>query len=65
MNVSKDDVVAMYCTGGIRCEKASAYLKLNGFKNVMQLEGGIINYLDFMNKKRINQIKMEGRMFCI
>jgi UPF0176 protein len=34
----------MYCTGGIRCEKASAYYKHKGFKNVFQLEGGIINY---------------------
>ena len=34
----------MYCTGGIRCEKASAYLLHNGFKNVFHLEGGIINY---------------------
>ncbi|MFN0031267.1 MAG: rhodanese-related sulfurtransferase [Flavobacteriales bacterium] len=36
--------VVMYCTGGIRCEKASAYLKHKGFKNVHQLEGGIIKY---------------------
>jgi len=34
----------MYCTGGIRCEKASAYMIEKGFKNVMQLEGGIINF---------------------
>ena len=34
----------MYCTGGIRCEKASAYFKHKGFKNVYQLEGGIIEY---------------------
>ena len=34
----------MYCTGGIRCEKASAYYKHKGFKNVYQLEGGIIEY---------------------
>ncbi|MDA9334895.1 rhodanese-related sulfurtransferase [Flavobacteriaceae bacterium] len=36
--------LVMYCTGGIRCEKASAYYKHKGFKNVYQLEGGIINY---------------------
>ena len=36
--------IVMYCTGGIRCEKASAYFKHQGFKNVFQLEGGIINY---------------------
>lgn len=42
----------MYCTGGIRCEKASAYFKHHGFKNVYQLEGGIIEYA--------RQIKAEG-----
>ena len=41
----KDDKnILMYCTGGIRCEKASAYFKHMGFKNVFQLEGGIIEY---------------------
>lgn len=42
----------MYCTGGIRCEKASAYFKHKGFKNVFQLEGGIIEYT--------RQVKAEG-----
>ena len=40
----KDANIVMYCTGGIRCEKASAYLKHKGFQNVHQLEGGIIEY---------------------
>jgi UPF0176 protein len=40
----EDKNLVMYCTGGIRCEKASAYFKHKGFKNVFQLEGGIINY---------------------
>ncbi|MFT5157863.1 MAG: UPF0176 protein [Bacteroidia bacterium] len=40
----KDKPVIMYCTGGIRCEKASAYLKHHGFKDVYHLEGGIIKY---------------------
>lgn len=40
----EEEPILMYCTGGIRCEKASAYLKANGFKNVSQLQGGIINY---------------------
>jgi UPF0176 protein len=44
--------LVMYCTGGIRCEKASAYFKHQGFKNVYQLEGGIIQYA--------KQIKEEG-----
>lgn len=38
--------IAMFCTGGIRCEKASAYLKEQGFEEVYQLNGGILNYLD-------------------
>jgi UPF0176 protein len=41
----EDKNLLMYCTGGIRCEKASAYYKHKGFKNVFQLEGGIINYV--------------------
>lgn len=40
----KDKNIVMYCTGGIRCEKASAYYKHKGFENVFQLEGGIIEY---------------------
>ncbi len=40
----EDKKLVMYCTGGIRCEKASAYYKHQGFKNVYQLEGGIIEY---------------------
>ena len=40
----KDKHVVMYCTGGIRCEKASAYLRFRGFHHVYQLEGGIIEY---------------------
>ena len=47
-----DKNLLMYCTGGIRCEKASAYFKSKGFKNVYQLEGGIIEYT--------RQIKAEG-----
>jgi UPF0176 protein len=40
----RDKNIVMYCTGGIRCEKASAWYKHRGFKNVFQLEGGIIEY---------------------
>lgn len=40
----KDKKVAMFCTGGIRCEKSTAYLMSLGFKDVYQLEGGILNY---------------------
>ena len=41
----------MFCTGGIRCEKASVFLKKKGFKNVYQLKGGILNYLSKTKKK--------------
>lgn len=51
-NYKDDKNLLMYCTGGIRCEKASAYFKHQGFKNVYQLEGGIIEYT--------RQIKEEG-----
>jgi UPF0176 protein len=44
MKDKKERNIVMYCTGGIRCEKASAYMLHNGFKNVFHLEGGIINY---------------------
>ncbi len=44
MQDKKDKNIIMYCTGGIRCEKASAFMLHNGFKNVFHLEGGIINY---------------------
>lgn len=44
MKENKEKNIIMYCTGGIRCEKASAYMLHNGFKNVFHLEGGIINY---------------------
>jgi len=40
----KDKNIVMYCTGGIRCEKASAYMKHNGFENIFHIEGGIIEY---------------------
>ena len=49
--LKKNQNTGMFCTGGIRCEKASAYLKKKGFKNVYQLKGGIINYLDNVKKK--------------
>jgi len=50
-NLDKNKTIAMFCTGGIRCEKASAFLEKKGFKNVFQLKGGIINYLKKINKK--------------
>jgi UPF0176 protein len=44
-SLSKSTSVAMFCTGGIRCEKGTAYLKQKGFKNIYQLRGGILSYL--------------------
>src|SRR5258706_14705082 len=46
MKADKDKNIIMYCTGGIRCEKASAYMLHRGFANVFHLEGGIINYVN-------------------
>jgi len=43
--VKKDNKIAIFCTGGIRCEKASSYLREKGFDSVYQLKGGILNYL--------------------
>jgi UPF0176 protein len=45
LNLDKSEPVLMYCTGGIRCEKASLEMKSQGFQNVFQLDGGILNYL--------------------
>jgi UPF0176 protein len=46
LDPEKDESVAMFCTGGIRCEKATAFLLEKGFKNVFQLDGGILRYLE-------------------
>ena len=54
--------IVMYCTGGIRCEKASAFLKHKGFKNVFQLEGGIIEYTRQVKEKGIKN-KYLGKNF--
>ncbi len=54
--------LVMYCTGGIRCEKASAYFKHKGFKNVYQLEGGIIEYTRQVNAKSLEN-KFIGKNF--
>ena len=43
---SKDQQIAMFCTGGIRCEKASSLMKAKGFKNVHHLKGGILSYME-------------------
>ena len=64
----KDKNIIMYCTGGIRCEKASAYMLHNGFKNVFHLEGGIIQYAnkikeeDLPNKFLGKNFVFDGRL---
>jgi UPF0176 protein len=58
----KTKKLVMYCTGGIRCEKASAYFKHKGFKNVYQLEGGIINYARQVTSKEVEN-KFIGKNF--
>jgi len=58
--LKKNKPVAMFCTGGIRCEKTSVYLKKKGFKNIYQLNGGILNYL---NKIKKNESLWRGECF--
>jgi len=58
----KDKKIIMYCTGGIRCEKASAYMHHHGFKNVFHLEGGIINYANEVKEKELPN-KFHGKNF--
>ena len=58
----KDKNIIMYCTGGIRCEKASAYMKHQGFKNVFHLEGGIIQYANKVKELGIPN-KFKGKNF--
>ncbi len=58
----EDKNLVMYCTGGIRCEKASAYFKHQGFKNVFQLEGGIINYAKQIKEENLES-KFLGKNF--
>ena len=59
---AKDKNIIMYCTGGIRCEKASAYMLHQGFKNVFHLEGGIIHYANQVKEKGLPS-KFHGKNF--
>lgn len=54
----KDKTIVTYCTGGIRCEKASAYMKEQGFKDVYQIDGGILNFI-----QKFPDTYWEGGMF--
>ena len=60
LNPVKHKKVAMFCTGGIRCEKSTAYLKQQGFKEVFHLKGGILNYLKEVSE---GETKWEGECF--
>jgi UPF0176 protein len=59
---NEDKNIVMYCTGGVRCEKASAWFKHKGFKNVHQLEGGIIKYANDCKEKGLEN-KFIGKNF--
>ncbi|GAC1424812.1 MAG: rhodanese-related sulfurtransferase [Flavisolibacter sp.] len=59
---AKDKNIIIYCTGGIRCEKASAYLLHRGFKNVFHLEGGIIHYTHQVKQQHL-PLKFHGKNF--
>ena len=58
----KEKNIIMYCTGGIRCEKASAYMLHRGFKNVFHLEGGIIHYANKVKEEHLSN-KFHGKNF--
>jgi UPF0176 protein len=62
LETEKEKNIIMYCTGGIRCEKASAYLLHKGFKNVFHLEGGIIHYANKVKEQGLAN-KFKGKNF--
>jgi UPF0176 protein len=59
---SEDKKIALYCTGGIRCEKASAWLKHKGYKNVKHLKGGVIDYKHQVEREGLEN-KFKGKNF--
>ncbi|AEO08711.1 conserved protein [Buchnera aphidicola str. Ak (Acyrthosiphon kondoi)] len=62
MSYAKNKKIVMYCTGGIRCEKATAWMRFNGFKNIYHLEGGIIGYVHDARKNGL-PILFKGKNF--
>lgn len=62
LKANKEKNIVMYCTGGIRCEKASAYMLHHGFNNVYHIEGGIIHYARTAKEKNL-PIKFIGKNF--
>jgi UPF0176 protein len=64
LRVHRNKKIALYCTGGIRCEKASAWLRHNGFENVKHLKGGIIDYKRQVEEKKLpNRFKGKNFVF--
>ena len=63
LNIKKNQPIAMFCTGGIRCEKASSYLLKNGYKDISQLDGGILNYLEMKKNDKVTSWKGECFVF--
>lgn len=62
LKVHKDKKIGLYCTGGIRCEKASAWLKHQGYKNVKHLKGGVIDYKHQVEREGLVN-KFRGKNF--
>ena len=62
LKIHKNKKIALYCTGGIRCEKASAWLRHNGFENVKHLRGGIIDYKRQVQEEKLTN-KFKGKNF--
>jgi len=62
LKIHQNKKIALYCTGGIRCEKASAWLKHNGFKDVKHLKGGIIDYVHQIREQGLPN-KFKGKNF--
>ena len=63
MQEHKDKKIVMYCTGGIRCEKASAWMKHNGFSKVWHIEGGIIEYARRAREQGL-PVRFIGKKLC-
>ncbi len=63
LKIDKKTKIAMFCTGGIRCEKASSFLISKGYKNIYQLDGGILNYLDYKKEKKLTKMNWKGDCF--
>ncbi|QCI26394.1 rhodanese-related sulfurtransferase [Buchnera aphidicola] len=58
----KNNKIVLYCTGGIRCEKATAWMKYHNFKHIYHIEGGIINYIR-ESKRNFLPIQFQGKLF--